>query len=120
MVAVMLDNPFGVYIAWGNDYIQLYNDGYRPILGGTKHPQALGISTRDTFAVISGVYDWVQAILIKSCVDFTCFIYPGTIDLVIDKRIIVQHINAATYCDARSRWTSGTIVKANINRCGML
>jgi PAS domain S-box-containing protein len=52
MVSVMLDNPFGMYIAWGPDYIQLYNDGYRPILGATKHPRALGISTRDTFEEI--------------------------------------------------------------------
>ncbi len=52
MVAVMLDNPFGMYIAWGNEYIQLYNDGYRPILGASKHPQALGISTRETFSEI--------------------------------------------------------------------
>ncbi len=52
MVAVMLDNPFGMYIAWGSEYIQLYNDGYRPILGASKHPQALGISTRETFSEI--------------------------------------------------------------------
>jgi len=51
-VNIMLDCPFGMYIAWGNDYIQLYNDGYRPILGTTKHPQALGNSTRQTFAEI--------------------------------------------------------------------
>ncbi|MEO7264626.1 MAG: PAS domain S-box protein [Ferruginibacter sp.] len=51
-VRIMLDTPFGMYIAWGNEYIQLYNDGYRPILGATKHPQALGISTRKTFAEI--------------------------------------------------------------------
>lgn len=52
MVSVMLDNPFGMYIAWGTEYIQLYNDGYRPILGSTKHPGALGISTRETFTEI--------------------------------------------------------------------
>ena len=46
---IMLDCPFGMYIAWGREYIQMYNDGYRPILGSTKHPQALGISTRKTF-----------------------------------------------------------------------
>ncbi|GAC1428450.1 MAG: hypothetical protein NVSMB7_05300 [Chitinophagaceae bacterium] len=51
-VALMLNNPFGMYIAWGLDYIQLYNDGYRPILGSTKHPHALGISTRETFEEI--------------------------------------------------------------------
>ncbi|MCC7029436.1 MAG: PAS domain-containing protein [Chitinophagaceae bacterium] len=52
MMAVMLNNPFAMYIAWGHDYTQLYNDAYRPILGTTKHPHALGISTRETFAEI--------------------------------------------------------------------
>lgn len=52
MTSVMLANPFGMYIAWGKDYVQLYNDGYRPILGSTKHPLALGISTRETFKEI--------------------------------------------------------------------
>ncbi len=51
-VRIMLDCPFGIYIAWGEEYIQLYNDGYRPILGATKHPQALGIGARQTFAEI--------------------------------------------------------------------
>ncbi|CAN5449219.1 hypothetical protein BH11BAC3_BH11BAC3_34070 [soil metagenome] len=64
MVGVMLDNPFGMYIAWGTEYTQLYNDGYRPILGTTKHPQALGISTRETFAeiwhIIESMFDDVM------------------------------------------------------------
>ena len=51
-VRIMLDCPFGMYIAWGTEYIQMYNDGFRPILGTTKHPQALGLSTRKTFAEI--------------------------------------------------------------------
>ncbi len=61
---IMLDCPFGMYIAWGKDYIQLYNDGYRPILGSTKHPQALGISTRKTFeeawSTIEPMFDGVM------------------------------------------------------------
>jgi len=52
MVSVMLDNPFAMYIAWGQNYTQIYNDGYRPILGSTKHPNALGIGTKDTFSEI--------------------------------------------------------------------
>ncbi|KAA9035926.1 PAS domain-containing sensor histidine kinase [Ginsengibacter hankyongi] len=64
MVAVMLDNPFGMYIAWGSEYIQLYNDGYRPILGTTKHPQALGIGTPETFSeiwhIIASMFDGVM------------------------------------------------------------
>jgi two-component system sensor histidine kinase VicK len=50
--SIILSTPFPMYIAWGKEYTQLYNDGYRPILGSTKHPQALGISTRETFAEI--------------------------------------------------------------------
>ena len=52
MVSVMLENPFSMYIAWGKEYTQIYNDGYRPILGETKHPQALGSSTKDSFPEI--------------------------------------------------------------------
>ncbi|MEO6683544.1 MAG: PAS domain S-box protein [Ginsengibacter sp.] len=52
IVSVMLENPFGMYIAWGKEYTQIYNDGYRPILGSTKHPNALGKSTRETFEEI--------------------------------------------------------------------
>lgn len=52
MAAVMLNNPFGMYIAWGEDYTQIYNDGFRPILGSSKHPEALGISSRETFIEI--------------------------------------------------------------------
>ncbi len=52
MVSVMLDNPLGMYIAWGKEYTQLYNDGFRPILGSSKHPEALGLSSAITFAEI--------------------------------------------------------------------
>lgn len=51
-VGLLLDSKFPMYIAWGPDFIQLYNDGYRPILGSKKHPAALGRSTRETFAEI--------------------------------------------------------------------
>jgi len=48
-VSIVLQSHFGMYIAWGPEFTQIYNDGYRPILGSTKHP-ALGKSTRETFA----------------------------------------------------------------------
>jgi len=64
MVKMLLDNPFGMYIAWGNEYIQLYNDGYRPILGTHKHPNALGKSTSQTFGesydIIKPMFDGVM------------------------------------------------------------
>ena len=41
MVRVMLGNRFPMMIGWGPDLLQLYNDGYRPILGN-KHPKSIG------------------------------------------------------------------------------
>ncbi|MES2276610.1 MAG: PAS domain-containing protein [Bacteroidota bacterium] len=52
MVSIMLTNQFPVLICWGPDYIQLYNDAFRPINGATKHPQAMGGSACDTYAEI--------------------------------------------------------------------
>jgi PAS domain S-box-containing protein len=52
LVGVVLASGFPMYIAWGREYIQIYNDAFRPILGSTKHPGALGISTAETFAEI--------------------------------------------------------------------
>lgn len=51
-VRMVLDNPFGQNILWGHDYIQIYNDSYRPIMGTTKHPHALGSSAKDTWSEI--------------------------------------------------------------------
>ena len=51
-LSILLETGFPMYIAWGRDFTQFYNDGYRPILGSTKHPAAMGASTRETFAEI--------------------------------------------------------------------
>ncbi|WP_322867951.1 hypothetical protein U5922_018080 [Aquicoccus sp. G2-2] len=51
-VGIMLNSGYPMYIAWGSDFTQIYNDAYRPILGDSKHPAALGMSTVDTFAEI--------------------------------------------------------------------
>ena len=49
-VGIVLESRFPMYIAWGQDFIQFYNDGYRPILGSTKHPAAMGGAAHVTFA----------------------------------------------------------------------
>ena len=43
-VSILLESRFPMYIAWGPEFVQFYNDGYRPILGSTKHPAAMGQS----------------------------------------------------------------------------
>ncbi|HSV36942.1 MAG TPA: PAS domain-containing protein [Ramlibacter sp.] len=41
-VATLLECQIPMYIAWGEKFIQFYNDACRPMLGTMKHPQALG------------------------------------------------------------------------------
>ena len=63
-VSILLETRFAMYIAWGPGYAQLYNDGYRPILGSTKHPAALGRGASETFAeswhIIGPMFDDVR------------------------------------------------------------
>jgi hypothetical protein len=39
MVDLLLANRFPQLLWWGPDYISIYNDAYRPVLG-TRHPAA--------------------------------------------------------------------------------
>src|SRR5436190_13462272 len=48
-LSILFEARFPMLVCWGPDFIQFYNDPFRPILGATKHP-ALGESTRHTFA----------------------------------------------------------------------
>lgn len=45
-VTTILDSGFPNIVLWGPDLIQIYNDGYREIMG-TRHPAGLGMRTRD-------------------------------------------------------------------------
>src|SRR3954464_492720 len=73
-LSILLETGFPMYIAWGPDFTQFYNDGYRPILGSTKHPAAMGISTRETFAeiweIIGPMFDGVMRGKATTVVDF--------------------------------------------------
>jgi len=46
MVRFILANRMPMLLWWGSDYIQIYNDAYRPVLG-TKHPRSMGQPVRD-------------------------------------------------------------------------
>jgi PAS domain S-box-containing protein len=41
MLRILLANRFPLLLWWGPEYVQIYNDAYRPI-PGTKHPKSLG------------------------------------------------------------------------------
>ena len=47
-VSMMLGTRHPMFLWWGPEFVQIYNDGYRPSLGeGGRHPRALGMRARD-------------------------------------------------------------------------
>lgn len=53
MVAAVIHSGFPMFLWWGDDMIQFYNDAYRPSLGGSgKHPKALGQTARECWPEI--------------------------------------------------------------------
>jgi signal transduction histidine kinase len=51
MVSFLLANRFPLLLWWGPEYIQIYNDAYRPVLG-TKHPRYLGRPVKECWSEI--------------------------------------------------------------------
>src|SRR5688572_20850607 len=42
-ISIVLNSKFPMFVWWGEDLVQFYNDAYRPSLGNEgKHPKALG------------------------------------------------------------------------------
>lgn len=50
-VSICLNSRFPILLWWGKDYIKIYNDAYRDIIG-TKHPKALGAKGKDVWPEI--------------------------------------------------------------------
>src|SRR5271165_2783348 len=48
VVNLLLASGFPMAVRWGADFVMIYNDGYRPILGD-KHPHALGLPFREVW-----------------------------------------------------------------------
>jgi PAS domain S-box-containing protein len=47
-VNLMLASGFPMAVRWGPQFVMIYNDGYRPILGD-KHPRGLGVPFREAW-----------------------------------------------------------------------
>ncbi len=58
--SICLDSGFPIAVFWSDELIQLYNDAYRPILGSTKHPAALGQRAQDCW---TEVWDFIGPML---------------------------------------------------------
>jgi signal transduction histidine kinase len=50
-VDLILSSGFPMALRWGPDFVLIYNDGYRPILG-EKHPWALGLPVRKAWSEV--------------------------------------------------------------------
>jgi PAS domain S-box-containing protein len=50
-VEIILASAFPMALRWGPDFVLIYNDGYRPILGD-KHPWALGLPAREAWSEV--------------------------------------------------------------------
>jgi len=76
-VSMMLTTSFPVLICWGEHYIQLYNDAFRPINGENKHPQAMGGSARATYSEIwARIGPMFQSVMQGQTVGFPNFMVP--------------------------------------------
>ncbi|MEU7524156.1 ATP-binding protein [Saccharothrix sp. NPDC042600] len=51
-VGVCLTSRFPILLWWGPELVMIYNDAYRPILGASKHPRALGAPGKDVWPEI--------------------------------------------------------------------
>lgn len=51
-VSVCLNSKFPILLWWGKEMIMIYNDAYRPILGESKHPKALGAEGQEVWKEI--------------------------------------------------------------------
>jgi PAS domain S-box-containing protein len=51
-VQIVLDSSFPMFLWWGHELIQFYNDAYRPSLGSERHPSALGARGRECWAEV--------------------------------------------------------------------
>jgi hypothetical protein len=62
LTSILLATPAPMLICWGRNFIQIYNDAFRPINGKTKHPQALGGKASDTY---SEIWDTIKPLFDK-------------------------------------------------------
>lgn len=63
-VNIILNSKFPMFLWWGDDMIQFYNDAYRPSLGNHgKHPTALGQKATDCWQEIwATIYPLIQSV----------------------------------------------------------
>jgi len=65
-VNTLLNSRHPMFLWWGKDLVQFYNDAYRPSLGDGKHPKALGQRGEDCWPEIWHViYPQIEAVMTR-------------------------------------------------------
>ncbi|WP_147263034.1 chemotaxis protein CheB [Geodermatophilus sp. TF02-6] len=77
-VRLVLEAPLAMCLLWGPRHIQLYNDGYRDLMG-VKHPAGLGQANRDCWPEVWHLNEGIYAqVLAGSPVQVREALYPIT------------------------------------------
>ncbi|MBK7862230.1 MAG: response regulator [Archangiaceae bacterium] len=56
-LSICLNSRFPIAVYWGREYLMLYNQSLVPMVGPTKHPQAMGQPARVVLAEIWGIIE---------------------------------------------------------------
>jgi PAS fold len=59
-LSICLSSRFPIALYWGPQYVMLYNDDLRPMVGANKHPGAMG---RPAFEVLPEIRDVIEPML---------------------------------------------------------
>ncbi len=69
-------------IVWGDEYTQLYNDAFRPILGTGKHPGAMGRSAQQEDRAAAEIWDEIGPLFAS--------VYAGEAVWNADQRLLIN------------------------------
>ncbi|AGP38567.1 ATP-binding protein [Sorangium cellulosum] len=79
-LSILLSSEHPMFLWWGRELIQFYNDGYRPILGSKKHPAAMGQAGR---ACWKEIWDVIEPMIEKVFAGGATYLRDGL--LILDR-----------------------------------
>jgi PAS domain S-box-containing protein len=78
VLSILLSSEHPIFVWWGPELVQFYNDGYRPILGSTKHPAAMGQRARECW---SEIWDIIEPMIAKVLAGGSTYTHDGLLPL---------------------------------------
>lgn len=102
IIGMMVENKFAMYLVWGDEFIQFYNDSYVEILGN-KHPEALGKKSENTWTEI---WDTIHPLFMRSMAGESVIF--KNMPLVIDLNGVMTE-RFYTFCYSPIRLEDGSV-----------